>query len=72
MNGERLYTCSIKMVYTAFRLGLVAILLASDAFAQSDSSVDDTSEQKTARGMKITTGITWDSPQEDDSEVLAA
>jgi len=60
------------MVYTAFRLGLVAILLASDAFAQSDSSVDDTSEQKTARGMKITTGITWDSPQEDDSEVLAA
>jgi hypothetical protein len=57
------------MVFTAVRLGLVAILVVSLAFAQSDGSAEDPSEQKTARGMKITTGITWDSPQEDDSEV---
>merc|ERR1719231_1601972 len=53
----------------------LSVALAPQSVAQSLDKAHSSSEapveqeQTTARGMKITTGITWDSPTEDDGEM---
>jgi hypothetical protein len=59
------------MMIAALRCSLAYVLLVPAAIAQRVDGSPEASEQKTARGMKITTGITWDSPHEDDNEVGA-